>query len=387
MNRLLLVSEPGRDGVFIHFRGFIEYLHRQHPEITVDLAYSSKRGSPALQELVKDVEARGGKTADLHTGNAPQPADLRACREILRLVREGRPQIVHAQSSKAGGLCRVLKAMRPGFPPVVYTPHAYFGVSGKKSPITFVFNLAERILEPFGNTVVISTDERDFALQTLRISPQRLNLIHNGIDLRQNRHATPEEKKAARDEFGLPHDVPVVVSIGRRSFQKNYGPLYVALDRILTDPALPCFFAHAGDGSEELGQTLSPEARRRFKPFPFISAIERFLYAADAFILASRYEGLSLSVMDSATCGLKLILSRVPGNRCMHTLGFDEVSWIEPTEDAKEMSRRIEEALRAWLAHPTPASDAQIRLAREHFDQETQYEKVVQLYEQIIRKA
>ncbi len=387
IKRLLIVCEPGRDGVFIHVRDLISHINEHHPEVVIDLAYSSKRGSDALEQLVKEVESRGGKTADMHTGNAPQPADLRACREIIRLVREGRPQVVHAHSSKAGGLCRLLRLLWPGFPPVVYTPNAYFGLSANKSLVTFLFNTAERLLGSIGLTINSSTDEREFALHTLRLSPSRLILIHNGVDLNQNRRANVEEKNAARKEFGLPENIPVIVSIGRQSFQKNYEPLYVAMDRILSTPNPPFFFAHAGAGSEELGATLSLEARRSFKSFHFIAAIERFLQSADAFILTSRYEGLSLSVLDSTACGLKLFLTRVLGNRCLQALGFDEVTWIESTEDADEMARRIEEALRAWLVNPVPASADQIKRASEYFNQETQFEKVFRLYEHIIRKT
>ncbi|HEY0258059.1 MAG TPA: glycosyltransferase [Candidatus Methylacidiphilales bacterium] len=383
MNRILIVCEPCKDGVFDYARDLISHLHRQHPDITVDLAYSSKRSSAALEPLVKEIESRGGKTADMRTGNAPQPADLRACREILRLVREGRPQVIHAHSSKAGGLCRALRLLWPGFPPVVYTPNAYFGLSGKKSPATFLFNFVERLLGPIGMTINCSSDEREFALHTLRVPPRHLTLIENGVDMVRFHPASPGEKAAARKEFGLPENVPVIISIGRQSFQKNYEPLYAALDRILSDSALPCFFAHAGAGSEALGKTLSPQARQRFKSFEFISAIERFMNAADAFILTSRYEGLSLSVLSGVACGLKLFLTRVLGNRCLQPLGFDEVSWIEPTEDATLLASRIEEALRAWLAQPVPVSSRQVTRADECLNQQTQFEKVYRLYEHL----
>lgn len=386
MNRVLIVCEPGKDGVFDYTKDLISHLHEQHPELIVDLAYSSKRSSAALKQFVQEVEFRGGKTADMRTGNAPQPADFRACREILRLVREGRPQVIHAHSSKAGGLCRLLHLLRPGFPPVVYTPNAYFGLSGKKSIVTFLFNLAESLLGHIGLTINCSSDEREFALHTLRIPPHRLVLIENGVNMKRFHPASSQEKMAARKEFGLPENVPVVISIGRQSFQKNYEPLYAAMDRILSDPGLSCFFAHAGAGSEKLGATLSPEAQRHFKSFEFISAIERFMNAADAFVLTSRYEGLSLSVLSGVACGLKLFLTRVLGNRCLQPLGFDEVSWIEPTENAILLAQRIEEALREWLTHPTPVSSTQIVLTEECLNQKTQFEKVYRLYEHVAQQ-
>ena len=40
---LLLVSEPCKDGVFDIVRELVRHLHRTHPEVTVDLAYSGAR--------------------------------------------------------------------------------------------------------------------------------------------------------------------------------------------------------------------------------------------------------------------------------------------------------------------------------------------------------
>lgn len=384
VQRVLIVCEPGKDGVFDYAKDLIAHINEHHPDVIIDLAYSSKRGSPALEKLVHDIEARGGKTADMRTGNAPQPADIRACREIVRLVREGRPQVVHAHSSKAGGLARVLAMLRFDFPPVVYTPNAYFGLGGKKSLAAKVFNQAERFLGRVGTTINCSSDEREFAIDTLRLSPDRLIQIENGADLERFHPVSTGEKMAYRQEFGLPENMPLLVSIGRQSFQKNYEPLYVAMNRVLSDPTTSCFFAHAGAGGAELGDALlSPEARKRFKSFAFISAIEKFICAADGFILTSRYEGLSLAVLAATACGSKLFLTEVAGNHCLAPLGFDEVSWIEPTEDATLLADRIEKALREWLPHPTPASSAQVDRARQCFNQVTQFEKVFQVYERL----
>ena len=67
--RLLLVSEPGIDGVFRHVEGLTHYCLRQG--IETHLAYSDERGSAGLQKLLATVRAAGGETLNLRVGNAP----------------------------------------------------------------------------------------------------------------------------------------------------------------------------------------------------------------------------------------------------------------------------------------------------------------------------
>ena len=55
---ILLVCEPGVDGVFRHVEGLADYLlARGH---TVDLAYSSCRSGPDLLPFVERVRTAGG---------------------------------------------------------------------------------------------------------------------------------------------------------------------------------------------------------------------------------------------------------------------------------------------------------------------------------------
>ena len=380
LSRLLLVSEPGKDGVFDQVAGIIDYLHRRRPDIAVDFAYSSRRSCARLADVVEAVVARGGEAVDLEVSCMPGPSDAKAAWKILELVRRRRPQIVHGHSSKAGALVRMLSLVAPGFPPVIYTPHAYYGLNGKRSVTSFVFNTIESLFGRIGRTVCSSSDERKFGLQQLRLPPRNLLVINNGIDVNRFHPATLEEKRACRAEFDLPEKGTILVSVGRDSQQKNYRPLYAALDPFLADPAGDCFFAHAGAGSVELGLTLSPEARKRFRGFTHIDAVERLLRAADGFILTSQYEGLSLGMLQALATGLKMFLTKVTGNRCLIGAGFNQVSWIELHDGEPSMIESIRKQVQDWLVQPQATDAYQVRRARLNYNSQLQYAKLLRLY-------
>lgn len=378
IRRILHVSEPGKDGVIHCVIDLIKHLRKRHPDVMIDLAYSSLRGSPELQTLVEDIQRHDGDSVDLRIGNAPQPGDLSALLKLIRLVWKNRPQVVHAHSSKAGALCRLLRALCPGFPPVVYSPNAYYGMGKKTNLRISLFNFLERLFGGIGFTINCSWDERSFALTTLGLSPRRLVLIDNGIDLKRFHPASPAEKKKARQNLGIPEQALVLLSVGRISEQKNYPPLYQAMQPLLSQKR--CFFVHAGAGAQELSATFSPAAKKQYLAFVFIKQVELLHHAADAFILTSRYEGLSLSVLQALACGLKVFLTRVPGNACLKKIGFSEISWIEPSEDENELAVRIELSLAQWLQSTHPVSAWQTSQSRKSLDQSVQLEKIWRLY-------
>ena len=387
LERLLVVAEPGKDGAFEHVKGLIDHLHASHPEIRVDYAYSSLRDCPDLHLLADRVRARGGEAIDLRIGNAPKPRDFVAAWRIASLARRRRPQLIHAHSSKAGALCRLLWRLVPGFPPVVYTPHAYYVLDGKHTPMARIFGAVERLLGKRGVAVITSPDERDFAVGKLGTPPARALTNLQCIDTDRFRPPVPGERAAARAEFGIPEGARLLVTVGRASAQKNYAPLYRALDPLLAEPGTDLFFYHAGVGGAALAEEwLSPEARRRFGAVEFTPAVERLLRGADGFILMSLYETLSLAVVSAVCTGLKMFLSRVMGNKCLDGLGFHEITWVDLDQhEGPEVEGRITEAVRGWLRHPIPVSPGQAELARRSFNVTLQMEKVVGIYERLLR--
>jgi glycosyltransferase involved in cell wall biosynthesis len=351
-------------------------LHRAHPVVVVDLAWSSRRQRGGADALAAEVRARGGQTLDLHVANAPEPGDLFALARLCAFVRRRRPQIVHAHSSKAGALCRV-RAAFPGWPPIIYTPNAYYGMARRCGVREQFYNALESLFGHVGITACCSEDECEFAREILRLDPGRLVVIENGIDVALHAPADAVEKRALRAELGLPVESRLLVTIGRDSPQKNYGPLYAALSRVHGGEFC---FAHAGEGSSGLRDSLAEPARARCHAFEYLDAPHRLLRAADGFILTSRYEGLSLSVLGALACGLPTILSEAPGMRTLRALGFRWTRWLPDFSD--EVA--IADAISAWLVEDSPLPADQRALACECFDQARQCEKLVALYRWLV---
>lgn len=373
--RVMLVTEPGVNGVFRHVEALAHFLlshgHR------VDLAYSDVRGSDRLGALVATVAASGGRTLNLSTGNVPGPRDVAAWLRLRRFVSAARPDVIHAHSSKAGALVRALPLLGVRAP-LFYTPHAYYGMSAPTGIGARVFTGVECLLGRVGTTINLSGCEMAYAEHALRLARPRLRLIPNPVDTRHFVPAAPEAKARLRKELGVPDDALLLGSVGRLSFQKDPVTLYRSLAAALPQ-AGNLWLYHLGTGelaaecervAAELGIT-DRIIRRDYlsEPLPFYQAI-------DGAILTSRYEGLSFAVLEALACDLPVILSEAPGNLDFLQLGLSHC-WSAPKENPAQMAQ----AIGIWAAdHPSRRPSNHRVTAESRFGQETCFGAVVAEY-------
>lgn len=378
LQRILFVAEPGRYGVFFVVRQLFRYLREHHPEVIVDLAYSTRRGSEELLVMVEEVRARGGEAIDLQVSNAPELGDFSAARRLWSLVRRRSPQLVHAHSSKAGGLCRLLACL-PGFPPVIYTPHAYYGLGrlgGKKEKL---FNCIESLLGRIGRTQVVSSDERRFAVRDLKVPGRSVILINNGINVGHFTPPTPAEKAAARAKLGLPAAGKLLASLGRVGVQKNYPPLYAALQRLLAEQP-DIAFAHVGIGATQCRDEVAAALRDRCYAFERMQDIRQLYWAADGFILTSQYEGMSASVLEASGCGVPLLLTDAPGLAVMRAYAL-QVDWMPNPAQSADFTGEVYRAMVTWSRRPPGAAPGQRESVCRNFDEQVQFSKMMRLYQ------
>jgi len=373
--KILLVVEPGSDGVFRHVEALAHYLIEvgQH----VFLAYSDKRGSPDLVLLIAHIEAHGGKCLNLKVGNAPTPGDASAFYRLYHFAREIQPDIIHSHSSKAGILARAL-ALAGIKGRQIYTPHAYYGLApraGLKNPF---FNRIETVFSHIGTTINISEDEQEFALHQLRIDPKRSVLIYNTVNTRTFLPATADEKIAARRELGLPEKEFIIGSMGRLSFQKDPQTIYRAF-RLLDQSQSPCHLFHVGKGEEKesLDQLVQElDLHSTITRLPYLGQPAKFYQSIDALFLPSRYEGCPSVALEALSCNLPLILSDAPGTHFLTKLHLSHC-WSAPISDAPGFAR----AISTWLSDiPQNRPSNHRDVALTFFSSDRIYGQILELY-------
>jgi len=282
------------------------------------------RGSEGLRRLVAEVTASGGTTLNLEVGNKPSLNDVLAALKLHRLIAEVEPDVVHAHSSKAGGLVR-LPFVAGRRTPVFYTPHAYYGMARRSGAGPWVFDRVESLLARRGTTINISRDEADFARARLGVQAQRQRVIHNPVRTETFRPPTPPERAAARAALALPEPAFAIGTVGRMCFQKDPETLYRALAPLLRRrPDL--FLLHLGEGEllddlKSLCAALMIERQVRF--CGYAENPIGFFHALDALAMTSRYEaGWPIVILEALACGLPVVSSRAPGTADIDKAGL-----------------------------------------------------------------
>jgi glycosyltransferase involved in cell wall biosynthesis len=341
---VLILAEPGLDGVFRHVEGLIDMLLKRGAR--VHLAYSSRRCGAAMLLLVERVRTSGGKVLDLRVSNVPEFGDISAFLRLVGLIRRTRPDIVHAHSSKAGALGR-FAALVLRHPYCIYSPQAYYGMAKPRSLKVRFYNWVERLLGRFGTTVAISNDEANFARNVLGVRADRIHVIHNAVDTFHFIPATPEQRRVARDALGIPQEAVVLAIIGRMCWQKDPVTAYTGVAPVCSkNPDL--LFVHLGWGKwkqyllECAGQL---GIGKQLRIVDYADDPRGFYNAIDALVVSSRYEaGWPLVFLEAMACNLPVVAATGMG---MSDVGNAHLShvWTFPPEHAAGCTAAVSE----WL--------------------------------------
>ena len=376
----MIISEPGVDGVFRHVEGLIHYLHGVH-DCYVDFVYSSRRSSARLERLVEEVRARGGATLDLTVGNAPGLSDFRAMWRLARMVRERKTDLIHAHSSKAGALARMLGVFF--HQSVLYTPHAYYGMGQQGGLKMLIFNWLEKVFYGLGKTIHVSPEETEFARRTLGLDGSRIIEIPNAVDFTLFRpNSNIDERRELRELLGIPSCALVIGSIGRVSLQKDPQTLYRSFEAFCRRvEGASLYLLHVGGGELEALKELAELARQLGIEAKIIRPDYRddpeiFYRAMDAFCLTSLYEGLPFTGLEALASGLPLILTDAPGLRSFGNTkyGFNGV-YYGNVNDPDSLSG----AMLAWYQQRDQALNHR-EVGRKHFSIPEVYAQIVDLY-------
>ncbi|MEV4636424.1 glycosyltransferase [Actinoplanes sp. NPDC049548] len=282
-------------------------------------------------------------------------SERQALREILDRAA---PDLVHLHSSKAGLVGRL--AVR-GRIPTVFQPHAwsFLAVEGRT-------RLAAIRWERFATrwtdmTLFCSWQEQREGFDEGIAGVGRVVL--NGVDLTAMRVPTAAERAAARRSLGVSEDAFVATVVGRRSYQKGQDVAVKAWQQV-----------RAEEGSATLllvgeGYTNEADWQRGIVTRAPLDDVRPVLRAADVILSPSRWEGLSLSLLEGMASGRPTIATNVAGSQEALINGPLPAagSVVEP-ENSAALAREIVKRLRQRELVGREANAARMR-AETLFDE------------------
>ena len=338
-------------------------------------------GASAADEYVPAVEARGVEhVALLHATRAWAPAeDLRLVRELYRLFRDIRPDVVHTHNPKPGVLGR-LAAGAARVPVVVNTVHGLYALPDDRVAKRGVVYGLERLASVASDAELVQNPEDVPVLRSLRIPEAKITLLGNGVDL--DRFAPSfEHRRSVRGELGFDDDDVVFGVVGRLVAEKGFVELFEVVERLATTHPTVRWLVVGPDDTDKpdaLDRALVQRAERAGVRFLGRRAdVERLYPAMDVFVLPSHREGFSRSGMEAAATGLPIITTDVRG--CRQVVRDGRTGVLVPVKDADALEAAVA-TLAGDAARRVAMGEAGRALAVAEFDQRRQVQITLDTY-------
>jgi glycogen synthase len=243
-----------------------------------------------------------------------------------------------------------------------------------------VSSWAERLaVERAERVIAVSAQMRGDILTHFRVDPERVVVIHNGVDAEAFRRT---ERREALARHGVRE--PYVLFVGRISEQKGIFPLLEAA-RALPDDVSLVLCASSPDTPELLSRLEAavagrPRIRWINAMLPVAEVVELYSHAA-VFVCPSIYEPFGLINLEAMACGTPVVATRVGG--IPEVVVDGETGWLVPPGDEAALAR----ALRGALADPALArrmGEAGRRRVEAHFSWDRIAERTLAVYRDAI---
>ena len=341
--------------------------------------------NPGEGSMLYYAESRGVTPVvvpDMLGQAALRPGDVKALRQILAVIRDFRPHIVHTHTAKAGLLGRAA-ARLGGVPIVVHTYHGHV-LSGYYGP---VMNQALRRMEQAlawatDRLVAVSGQVRDDLVRFGVARRDRIAVIPLGLDLAPFLEAD-RLRGEFRAELGLPAGAPLVGIVGRIFPIKNHRLFIDAAARVAATRG-DARFVVVGDGS------LRPEIEKR--------AIERGIGGRviftgwrqnlaricadlDLLVVSSDNEGTPVSAIEAMAAGRPVVATRVGG--LVDLIEESRTGRLVPPRDPAALAQAIGSLLDDPAARAAMGEAAR-RSAGERFRAERLVADVERLYDDLL---
>ena len=285
-------------------------------------------------ELAAELEASGIALHSLGRMRTKR-FDWRAIGDLARLMREQRIDVVHSHLYHANLYGRL--AARRARVPAVATVHNTYAKRKLHREL-----LNRWLAHISAKVIAVSEDVRSDLMRHDGIPPQRIALIHNGIDI--GRVDTTLTRGEARERLGVTGDAIVLGCVARLEEQKGHRFLLEALAR-LNEPARGAArfrLVLVGDGRlrAELEQRAADLGVAAWTLFLGTRHdVPEILKALDICVMPSLWEGLSVAMLEAMAACLPLVISDVSG--VSQVIGDNEYGIKVPVGDVPALVQTI----------------------------------------------
>lgn len=303
INVMNIISDTNIGGAGMCIITFLKNYNRDKFDVSVVIPKESM-----LKEKVEKLDTRIIEIEGLKD----KSFDIKAIREIIKIIKREKPDIVHTHAS----LSARIAAKICGNVKIIYTKHCDFEV-GDIYDFWIIKKLNKVFNESLTNRIIATSQNAKRNLIKQGIDEDKITVVLNGVD-GYKRIEDKEDIKKIRDRYNIKEEDIVVGYLARLEKLKGYDYFISAAKKINNEYGDKYKFLAVGSGSYE------EEMRKKVKELNldnvfiltgFISDVESILNIFDVQINASYLsETTSLALIEGMSIGIPSVATKVRRN-------------------------------------------------------------------------
>ena len=236
--------------------------------------------------------------------------DLKAAIIVRALIKQYKPDIVYAHSSKAGAIARIADLGPKNH--LLYNPHGWAFNMKCSAHKKKLYMTIERVAAPFCDRIIcISEAERKSALNKKICADNKLQVIFNGVDIEA--YEQKEHGKISKADLKIPKDAFVVGMVGRISLQKA-PDVFIRAAKLIKREISNAHFIIVGSG--EMEDDIKKYAKQNgledcLHITGWVDDPLDYVELFDVACLLSRWEGFGLVLPEYMMVGKPIVASNV----------------------------------------------------------------------------
>jgi sugar transferase (PEP-CTERM/EpsH1 system associated) len=316
----------------------------------------------------------------LHALHKPDGKGIGVYWRLWKLLRRLRPDIVHTRNLSAieGAVVAALAGV----------PYSVHGEHGRDSQdidgLKRKYLLLRRACRPFiDHYIAVSQDLETWLVNHVGVPPRRIHQIHNGVDSVRFYPASGGRRPLPKTDFAQPPQL-VIGTVGRLQEVKDQLTLVRAFARLAAvsaDVRMQVRLVIVGDGplAAEVQQLVRHSGIEDLTwQTGARNDIPELLQGMDIFVLPSKAEGISNTILEAMACGLPVVATAVGGNPELVEDG--QTGSLVPPNDPDAMAR----ALQRYVQQRTLIQDhgrAGRRRVEQAFSMTAMVERYLEVYD------
>ena len=263
--------------------------------------------------------------------------DIKTFFDIWKMIRQEKPDILHINSSKIGGLGSLAGRLTQT-PRIIFTSHGWAFNEERSLTSKFFILLLHWITIILSHQTITVSNKTKKDISWMPFVKNKIKVIHNGI-----KNFEKTEKNEARQILAKNYTEKIIIySISELHKNKglDIGIRGIALLPEETKQKVLYCIAGMGEEKENLEKLVKElNLKKQIKFLGFLDNAKNILSGADIFLFPSRTENLPFAILEAGLAGLPTIATSVGG--VPEIIKDMQNGILVPPQNPKEISEAI----------------------------------------------